>query len=139
MVMNAVTSPVGSRGWLDYLVAGLFSLPSLLACGFVLVFVTPKLKQICADAGYDGGAFFRPMDIVVDARWWIAGSLALAFWLAEERMPSWRRNRRVFLAGGVFVLNAAVLAGLVANLVLSAMAGPVLGAKANGAARAARP
>ena len=137
--MNVVTSPVGRRGWLDYLAAALFSLPSLLACGFVLVFVTPKLKQICADAGYDGGAFFQPMDFVADARWWIAGTLVLLFWLAEKRLPSWRRNRRVLLAGGVFVLNAAVLAGLVANLVLSAMAGPALSAKANQAAPAARP
>jgi hypothetical protein len=135
--MNAVV-PVANRRWVQYAVAVLFSAPSVLAAWLVLIFVTPKLKQMCADTGFDGAALFRPMDFVVEFRWWIAGLLALFVWGAEVWLPLWRHSRRAFLAGGVFVLNALVLAGLVASLVLSAMVGPAMGSKANKAAATVR-
>lgn len=100
------------------------------------IFIAPKLKQMCADAGYDGSSFFAGTSFVGMHGLRIAAAAVIAFGIVEIWAPFWRQHRKVFLGSVVFLLNLGVLASLVSLLVLGGIVGPSLGAKAGQAATA---
>ena len=106
--------------WATYLKAGTFLAPSLILWMFSCLFMMPKLKQICGNAGLAlpnvlGLALFATSHSVL-----ISAALLTSFILLEWRSNKWRRYRRVTFGTGVFVINAFILL-LITLMVFSAL------------------
>src|SRR5688572_9817238 len=119
-------------GWKTYLKSGLFLGPGILACAFVAVFILPKLKQIWRDASLidsNVGDFQGIMDSVTFALEKMGMILLLSVVVLvalEFTGDLWRRHRRLAVGILVFLLNAAIIAGLVGACLVAAIAGPAL-------------
>lgn len=107
-----------------YLKATAFLLPPLLVLAIATIFVFPKIKQMCADVGYDPGAIFRVVDLVRDQAWALLVALLSLLTAFEMWIPLWRRHRSIFVALLVCGLNSAVLVQLLCTLVVTAIVGP---------------
>lgn len=91
-----------------------------------MAFVMPKVKQICADTGYDGTAVTQPMEFVATRGVvMILGAAAICFAM-EQWIPAWSRHRNVLIGIAVFLINTAILVGLLATLILLGIAAPAL-------------
>jgi len=112
--------------WPTYLKAFSFLLPPFVVFSVAAIFVIPKIKQMCADVGYDPRAVFGPMDFVIDQRWLFLGAIVALLFVLEKCVPFWRRHRSVFIALLVFFLNSAVLVELVCALIVAAVVGPAM-------------
>jgi len=124
MTYKVTTENCVQKAWPTYLKAFSFLLPPFVVFSVAAIFVIPKIKQMCADVGYDPHAIFGPMDFVMSQLWILAGvTLALLF-LLEKCAPLWRRHRGAFIALLVFFLNSAVLVELVCILFVAAIVGP---------------
>jgi hypothetical protein len=112
------------KAWPTYLKAFSFLLPPFVVFSVAAIFVIPKIKQMCADVGYDPRAIFGPMDFVIDQRWLFIGAIVALLFVLEKCVPLWRRHRSALIALLVFFLNSAVLVELVCILFVAAIVGP---------------
>src|SRR5689334_14646210 len=117
------TTPI-QKAWLTYLKAFSFLLPPFVVFSVAAIFVIPKIKQMCADVGYDPRPIFSPMDLVMDQRWLFLFAIVCLLVVLEKCVPFWRRHRSAFIALLVFFLNSAVLVELVCILFVAALVGP---------------
>jgi len=101
-----------------------FLLPPIGVFAVAAIFVFPKIKQMCADVGYDPRALFGPMDFVMDQKWLLLLALAILFLAMEQCVPLWRRHRASLVTLFVFVVNSAVLIELVCALFVAVLVGP---------------
>lgn len=106
--------------WASYIKAGTFLAPSLVLWMFSCLFMMPKLKQICENAGLAlpnvfGFALFATSHLVL-----ISAALLTSLILLEWRSNKWPRFRRVTLSTGVFIINAFILL-LITLMVFSAL------------------
>jgi len=106
--------------WASYVKAGTFLAPSLILWMFSCLFMMPKLKQICGNAGLAlpnvfGLALFATSHFVL-----ISAALLTSLILLEWRSNMWTRYRRVTLGTGVFIINAFILL-LITLMVFSAL------------------
>jgi hypothetical protein len=117
---TSFSSPEVEARWANYIKAGAFLAPSLILWMFSCLFMMPKLKQICGNAGLAlpnvfGFALFATSHFVL-----ISAALLTSLILLEWRSNKWPRYRRVTLGTGVFIINAFILL-LITLMVFSAL------------------
>jgi hypothetical protein len=136
--MNITNSNLEPR-WATYARAGTFVFPAAFLWLFTVVFVLPKVNEICQSAGitvfnFTGApAVFESSAIVGQAMifltnhgFLISVALIMGIVLLERYFQSWPRYRRLALNVGVFLLNAAVLLSLTLMIVSVLVAAPHL-------------
>jgi hypothetical protein len=112
------------KAWPTYVKAFSFLLPPIVVFSVAAIFVIPKIKQMCADVGYDPRPIFSPIDLVMNQGWLFLGAIVALLFVLEKCVPFWRRHRSTFTALLVFFLNSAVLVELVCILFVAAIVGP---------------
>jgi hypothetical protein len=116
--------------WATYLKAATFLFPPLILWLSFVVFVLPKVNEVCQKVGIRGFYLerapfvFRALGVVGQAmifltnHWVFAGGVPLlALILLEWRFRGWMRYRRTAIGIGAFVLNAVVLVSFVVMIV----------------------
>lgn len=123
-------APQSEPRWATYLKAGIFIFPAIAIWAFGCVFLFPKLKQICADAGAMNETWLIRIMTIADLvlNYWIMfGLAALGVLVALEWLPGFGPlHRRRVVGTGVFVVNTAVLVLMTAMLMLALIAAPGL-------------
>jgi hypothetical protein len=113
--------------WATYLRAGAFLLPAILLWGLSVVFIVPKLEQICAQAGgMPLPSFVNGMVAVTEQSRWIVLAIVLLLSCLEWRSAAWPRYRRVTVGVGTFVLNSVVLIAIFLMVISALIAAPAL-------------
>jgi hypothetical protein len=128
-LMNESNSMIEPR-WATYIRGGAFLLPATSLWAFSTLFLFPKVREICRDAGLAVPSFFRimiaMMEFLQDHGVLFLGAIVLMLALAEWRSGKWPRYRRTSIGVGVFVVNSAVLVLITAMFTLAMMAAPAL-------------
>jgi hypothetical protein len=124
--MNKLPENRPATVWLTYVKALSFLLPSIGVFAVASVFIAPKIKQMCADVGYDPQGLFGPMDLALNYTWLLLISVLALIVLMETFLPIWRRHRAAFIAVIVFLVNSAVLVQLVCALFVAVIVGPAM-------------
>jgi hypothetical protein len=114
------------NGWKTYGKAILFLAPPSLAWMLAEVFIMPKLKQLCSDAGGVNSALFTVTDNIVRYGVWAAALFIAALVTLEFLSSSWPRYRAIALGIFVYLCNSAVLVSLFCTLVVFGLIAPVL-------------
>ena len=109
-----------------YLKAASFLAPPLFIWTAITIWVTPKVKQICADADAPPFTAFKIMDFAQDNWLILTVTLLAIIILLEWKSNLWRRWRKYTVGTAVFLINTAVTLGLASLLVIAAIAGPML-------------
>ncbi len=105
--------------WATYLKSGAYVLPAVTLWLLVVVFVFPKLNQMCHQAGVTiPGVYYLALSLTQHGLL-VGGGILAAIFLLERRSERWARYRRAMVGVGVFVINSAVLL-LIAVMVLLA-------------------
>lgn len=125
--------------WASYLKTSAFTLPAVGAWFFCLVFLVPKLDEMCHDAGtslfaLDGvpgvfkafGAVVQFMVCLSRNTFWVSGALLLVLGLLEWRSRGWPRYRRAALGTGAFVVNLLVLVSITMLVLTACIVAPNL-------------
>ena len=116
----------GGARWRTYLKAAVFLGPPILIWTALMIFVVPKVKQICADAGAGPFTIFGVMDLL-QSYWMVVTCILVGLVaLLEWKSGLWRRWRNWVIGAAVFVINTAVIFGLASLLVVTAIVGPML-------------
>jgi len=118
--MNASSISNIEARWATYSKAATFLAPSLILWMVSCVFLTPKLKQICDNAGLSLPAILQFTLGATSHFVLISCAFLLSFVLLEWRSNKWPRYRRATLGTGVFLVNAFVLL-LITLMVFSAL------------------
>jgi hypothetical protein len=106
--------------WATYLKAGTFLAPPLILWIFSCVFLMPKLKQICDNAGIALPTILQATLFVTAHPVLILGAIGICFSLLEWHSAGWQKYRRVTLGTGVFAINALILL-VITMMVFSAL------------------
>lgn len=128
MNMNTTNARI-EPGWATYLKGAVFVLPAISLWAISLIFVFPKLQQICSDAGVAIPGIYHTTRSVSDHHFLISGGLIAMFVLLEWRAAKWPNYRRATVGVGVFVINTAVLLLITTMVILAVMAAPELARK----------
>ena len=124
--MNTPTTHIEPR-WATYLKASAFLLPAVSLWALSVVFIVPKLKQICAHAGgVPLPSFVNGMLALTQHATWIVVGAMLVLAGLEWRFTAWPRYRRATVGVGTFVLNAIVLIAIFLMVVSALLAAPEL-------------
>ena len=124
--MNTMNQ-TGEPGWASYLKTTAFTLPALVLWVGSLVFVLPKLKEICL---VSHTALPAPMLFTLALSDFLKGNLivtlmfmGLMLVLLEWRSHWWKRRRRMALGIAAFVLNSFILMFFFFMFILAVLAG----------------
>ena len=122
--------------WATYLKATAFVMPAALVWCLCTVFLMPKLRQVCEQAGTsfftfkDAPAVFQGLAFVGQGTLFLTqhvlllvGTLLLLFALLEWRSSQWPRYRRATIGVGTFVVNLVVLVSITLLVVTAIVAG----------------
>ena len=113
--------------WATYVKAAAFLLPAVFLWAISVVFLIPKLQQICADAGGDAlPSVVRGMIFLTRHGVLISCALILLLCLLEWRSSTWARFRRGAVGVGTFVLNGVILISMFMMVVAALLAAPAL-------------
>jgi len=113
--------------WATYLKASAFLLPAVLLWTLSIIFIVPKLKQICLHAGdVPLPSMLQGMISLSEHATWIVLALILSLAALEWRSTGWPRYRRAAVGVGMFVLNAIVLIAIFLMVVSALLAAPAL-------------
>jgi len=131
--MNAPPSNI-EPGWATYLKAAVSLVPAVFLWALSVVFVVPKLKQICSSAvGVGDASFWKVthfnfgiMSLFKDYGMVIAGAIILMLILLEWRSSKWPRYRRAAVGTGALLLNSVVLISIFMMVVTATFAASVL-------------
>jgi hypothetical protein len=124
--MNGATLPKNVR-WATYLNAAAFLLPAFVLWTLTVIFVVPKLQQICADAGGQPlPGFIRGMMLLTDHGVLLLMAVLAAVGLLECFSEGWARYRKIVTGVAVFVANSVILCSFFGLLVTFAMVAPAL-------------
>jgi hypothetical protein len=93
-----------------------FVLPAITLWTIMVLFVVPKLREVCNQAGVVLPKIYFLVFTLMQHGWLIAGVLVATLIFLEWRSDRWPRYRRAAFGTGVFIMNAAVL------LLISSMA-----------------
>jgi hypothetical protein len=118
-----------ASGWKTYLSAACFLLPSVFAWACACIFLFPKAHEIIEMSGADivslGWVWKHPLFLVAHGQTILYGMIFL-FVVLEIVTGQWRRYRWVWINFGVWLMNTAVLFGLMTLLIAILMAAPSL-------------
>ena len=117
---TSFSSPEAEARWASYVKAGTFLAPSLILWTFSCVFMMPKLKQICGNAGFALPTVLQATLFATAHPALILAAIVLPCFLLEWRSIGWPKYRRVTLGTGVFLINALILL-LITMMVFSAL------------------
>lgn len=124
--MNTPNTQIEPR-WATYLKASAFLLPAVLLWAMSVVFIVPKLKQICLHAGgVPLPSFVNGMLALSQHATWIVLGAVLVLAGLEWRSTAWPRYRRATVGIGTFLLNAVVLIAIFLMVVSALLAAPAL-------------
>ena len=124
--MNTPNTHVEPR-WATYLKASAFLVPAVSLWAMSVVFIAPKLKQICLHAGgVPLPSFVNVMLALTQHAAWIVVGAVLVLAGLEWRFTAWPRYRRATVGIGTFLLNAVVLIAIFLMVVSALMAAPAL-------------
>ena len=131
--MNTPHSNI-EAGWATYLKAAASLVPAVFLWAISVVFVMPKLKQICSSAvGVGDASFWKVtrfnfgiMSLFHDYGIIVAGAIILMLILLEWRSSTWPRYRRTAVGLGAFLLNSVVLISIFMMVVTAMVVAPAL-------------
>src|SRR5216684_7430750 len=124
--MNTPPSNI-EPGWATYLKAVASLVPAVFLWAISVVFVMPKLKQICGEAGGLAlPAVIRIMIGLAEHGVLIAGAIILLLILLEWRSSKWPRYRRAAVGLGAFLLNSVVLIAMFMTVITALLVAPAL-------------
>ncbi len=131
--MNTSTSNI-EPGWATYLKATAFLVPAICLWALSIIFIVPKLQQICVDAGLPGPSSFwnlaesnfKTTSFFRDNWLFVGGAMVLILILLEWRSTKWPRYRRATVGVGTFALNSVVLISIFMMILTAVMAAPAL-------------
>ena len=124
--MNTPNTAIEPR-WATYLKAGAFLLPAVSLWTMSVIFIAPKLKQVCSHAGgLPLPAFVNGMLAVTQHTTWIVVGAVVVLAGLEWRFTAWPRYRRATVGVGTFLLNAVVLIAIFMMVVSALIAAPEL-------------
>ncbi len=124
--MNTPPSNI-EPGWATYLKAAASLVPAVFLWGISVMFIMPKLKQICGEAGGLAlPAIIRTMIGLTEHGIIIAGTIILLLVLLEWRSRKWPRYRRAAVGLGAFLLNSVVLISMFMTVVTAILVAPAL-------------
>jgi hypothetical protein len=129
LITNMNTSfptPNVEARWASYLKAGTFLAPSLILWTFSCVFMMPKLKQICGNAGFALPTILQATIFATSHPVLILVAIVSPFFLLEWRSSGWPRYRRVTLGAGVFLINALILLVITLMVFSALVAAPAM-------------
>jgi hypothetical protein len=139
LITNMNTNSNLEPRWATYAKAGAFVFPATFLWLFTVVFVLPKVNEICHAAGmtvfsfHDAPAIFRGsgligqvMILLTNHGLLISAALILCIVLLERYFQSWPRYRRLAINAGVYLLNAVVLLALTMMIISILIAAPSL-------------
>jgi hypothetical protein len=112
--------------WATYIKAGTFLAPSLVLWTISCVFLMPKLKQICGDAGFALPIILQATLFASSHGALISIGLILSFVLLEWRSARWPSYRRAVIGSGVYLINAFVLLVITMMVFSALVAAPAL-------------
>jgi hypothetical protein len=112
--------------WASYLKAGTFLAPSLILWIFSCVFMMPKLKQICGNAGFALPTILQATLFATAHPVLILAAIVLPFFVLEWRSTRWPKYRRVTLGTGAFVINALILIMITVMVFSALVAAPAM-------------
>ena len=113
--------------WATYLKASAFLLPAILLWTISIIFVVPKLQQICAHAGgVPLPGMLQGMLSLSEHATWIIIAIVLSLAALEWRSTAWQRYRRAAIGIGAFVLNSVVLIAIFLMVISALLAAPAL-------------
>jgi len=110
--------------WATYLKSIAFLLPAATLWMLMGVFLMPKLREICHQAGVTLPAVYDVVFSLMQHWVLLGGTLIAALIFLECRSDRWPRYRRAVIGIGVFALNSAILiliSFLVAYAVIAAV------------------
>jgi hypothetical protein len=127
--MNASNANIEPR-WATYLKAATFLFPTLILWFCFVVFVLPKVNEVCQRAGMKAfsleqaplvikafGVVGQTMIFLTYHCVLAGGVLLLTIILLEWRFRRWVRYRRAAIGIGAFILNAVVLVSFIVMIV----------------------
>src|SRR5712692_9163749 len=131
--MNTPHSNI-EAGWATYLKAAASLVPAVFLWAISVMFVMPKLQQICSSAAGVGDASFWKvthlnfgiMALFHDYGIFIAGAIILMLILLEWCSSKWPRYRRTAVGIGTFLLNSVVLISIFMMVVTAMVVAPAL-------------
>jgi hypothetical protein len=124
--MNTPNTNIEPR-WATYLKASAFLLPALSLWAMSVVFIAPKLKQICLHAGgVPLPSLVNGMLALTEHATLIVLGAVLVLAGLEWRFTAWPRYRRATVGIGTFLLNAVVLIAIFLMVVSALLAAPAL-------------
>jgi hypothetical protein len=106
--------------WATYLKSAGFILPAVTLWTAMVVFVVPKLREVCIHAGVVLPGVYGLVFFLMQHGALICAALAAGLIFLEWRSDRWPRYRRAAFGVGVFVFNAVVLA-LISSMVVYAV------------------
>jgi hypothetical protein len=112
--------------WTTYFKAGTFLAPSLILWTFSCVFLMPKLKQICGNAGFALPTLLQTTLFATAHPALILAAIALPFFFLEWRSAGWPKYRRITLGTIVFFINALILLVITMMVFSALVAAPAL-------------
>ena len=125
MNMNATNTYIEPR-WATYFKAVVFLVPAISLWTLSMIFVFPKLQQLCRDAGVAIPNIYRATHFVSEHSFLICVAVILALIGLEWRVSQWPKYRRASIGLAVFLLNSAVLILIFVMVVLALLAVPAL-------------
>jgi hypothetical protein len=129
LITNMNTSfptPNAEPRWAPYLKAGTFLAPSLILWIFSCVFMMPKLKQICGNAGFALPTILQATLLATSHPMLVLVAIVSPFFLLEWRSNGWPKYRRVTLGTGVFLINALILLVITMMVFSALLAAPAM-------------
>src|SRR5688572_14079828 len=104
---NASINP--EARWATYSKGILFLIPALAAWSLSIVFVFPKIEQICANTGVYFPSMFGPAYFFRDYAIYIFTAIAAALLFLEWRSEIWRKYRRFSVGTVIYLFNLAFI------------------------------
>lgn len=125
--MNTLSSKLTTEPrWATYTKAAAFLSPSIVLWTFSVIWLFPKLQQICKQAGVAMPSVFGMTSFIAENTLLIVAATLLLLALLEWRSSTWARYRRASIGGAVFAFNTAVLVLITLMVVLALLAAPGL-------------
>lgn len=120
-------SPINTEPrWATYTKAAVFLFPAVCLWTFSMIFLMPKLKAICREAGVMLPWIYQAANFFADHFVLLTAAAILPFVLLERRWSRWPQFRRVSVGSAVFVLNASIMALITLMVIFALLAAPNL-------------
>lgn len=131
--MNTLQPHIEPR-WATYLKGAAFVVPAIFLWMVSAIFLVPKLKEICKQAGFPftpsfwdlTHSNFLTISFFAEHGLLIAAGIMFMLILLEWRSSKWPRFRRATVGIGVFLLNFVVLLSFFVLVVTALLAAPAL-------------